>query len=73
MRILEVYDYAIEQIESNHGKREHWKWGCSWIIKFSHLLNFGYHKYVIIFSIQTQNGCTCHMQEGKIWTTFHTF
>ena len=35
-------------------------------IKFSLCLNFGYCKYGIIFSIQTQNGCSSCMHEEKI-------
>ena len=56
---------SFKQVESNHGKGDPYKPGCSWIIKFSHCLNFGSRKYVIIFSIQTPNGCTCRMQEGN--------
>ena len=55
---------SFKQVESNYNKKE----PCeqrSWIIKFSHCLNFGYRKYCIIFSIQTQNGCTNCMHEGK--------
>ena len=47
---------SFKEVESNYGKREPCERGCSWIIKFSHCLNFGYRKYGIIFSIPTQNG-----------------
>ena len=54
----------FKQVESNYDKKAPCKRGCSWIVKFSHCLNFGYHKYgIIIFSIQIQNGCTCCMHE----------
>ena len=57
---------SFKQVESNHGKRDPCKRGCSWIIKFSQSLNFRYRKYVImISSIRSQNGCTHHMKEGK--------
>ena len=47
-------------------KREPCEGGCNFIIKFSHCLNFGYHKYgIIIFLIRTQNGCTRHTQDVK--------
>ena len=39
---------SFKQVEFNCGKKEHCKQGCSWIIKFSHCLDFGYHKYGII-------------------------
>ena len=43
---------SFKQVESNYGKRGSCERGCSWIIKFSHCLNFGYCQYgIIIFSI----------------------
>ena len=55
---------SFKQVESNYSKKELCERGCSWI-KFSHCLNFGYHKYGIIFSIRTQNGCTrCTHEEN---------
>ena len=33
---------SFKQVESNWGKKEPYKQGCGWIIKFSHCLNFGY-------------------------------
>ena len=45
---------SSKQVESNYGKKEPWEQSCSWIIKFSHCLNFGYLKFVIIFSIRAQ-------------------
>ena len=60
---------SFKQVESNCSKKKPCKRGCSWIIKSSHCLNFGYHKYSIIFSIQTQNGCTgCTHKEKKLWS-----
>ena len=61
---------SFKQVESNYGKREPCQWGCNWIIKFSHCLNFGYSKYsIIIFLIWTQNGSTCCMHEEKnLWS-----
>ena len=59
---------SLEQVESNYGKKEPCKRGCSWIIKFSHCLNFGYRKYgFIIFSIRNQNCCTrCTHKEKRL-------
>ena len=39
---------SLKQVESNYGKKEPCERGCSWIIKFSHCLNFEYGKYGII-------------------------
>ena len=64
---------SFKQVESNYGKRGSCEQGCSWIIKFSHCLNFGYCQYgIIIFSIWTQNGNTRCMHKEKTsvkWTT----
>ena len=56
---------SFKQVKSNYGKKEPCEQRCCWIIKFSHCLNLGYRKYgIIIFSIQTQNGCTlCRHKE----------
>ena len=58
----------FKQVESNCGKKVPCERGCSWMIRFSHCLNFGYRQYgIIIFSIQTQNGCTrCMHEERKV-------
>ena len=56
---------SFKQVQSNYGKKEPCERGCSWIIKFSHCLNFGYGKHGIIFSIRTQNGCTRCKQKEK--------
>ena len=40
---------SFKQVESNYGKRESCKQGCSWIVKFFHCLNFGYHNMVLLF------------------------
>ena len=57
---------SFEQVESNYSTKELCKQGFSWIIKFSHCLNFGYNKYcIIILSIQTQNGCACCLHEEE--------
>ena len=57
---------SFKQVESNYGKKEPCERGCSWIIKFSHCLNFEYCKYsIIIFSIRTQNSCTRSMHKEK--------
>ena len=56
---------SFKQVESNYCQREPCERGCSWIIKFSHCLNFGYRQYGVIFSIQTQNGCTRSTHEEK--------
>ena len=43
---------SFKKVESNYGKTEPCKRGCSWIIKFSHCLNFEYSKCgIIIFSV----------------------
>ena len=39
---------SFKQIKSNYGRKEPCEQACCWIIKFSHCLNFGYHKYGII-------------------------
>ena len=58
---------SIKEVESSFSKKEPYERGSAWIIKFSHLLNFGYHKYgIIIFSIRSQNGCTCCTHKEKI-------
>ena len=67
---------SFNQIQSNYSKKLPCERGCSWIIKFSHCLNFGYYKYgIIIFSIRTQNGCACCTNKEKTLklTTFVTF
>ena len=57
---------SLKQVKSNYGKKGPCEQCCSWIIKFSHCLNFEYRKYgVIIFAIQTQNGCTRCPHEEK--------
>ena len=40
---------SFKQVESNYGKKEPCGLGCSWTIKFSPCLNFGYCKYGITF------------------------
>ena len=58
---------SFKQVESNYGKEKPWERGCSWVIKFSHCLNYEYRKYgIIIFSIRTQNGCIRCTHEEKI-------
>ena len=59
----------FKQFESYYYKNELCKKGYSWI-KFSHCLNFGCDKYGnIIFSIQTQNGCThCMLEVKNLWS-----
>ena len=47
------------KVKFNYEKKEPCIRGCSWIITFSHCLNFGY------FSIRTQNGYTCSTHEEK--------
>ena len=49
---------SFKQVKSNYGKKDPpCKQACSWIIKFSYCLNFGYCKVgIIIFSMQTQDG-----------------
>ena len=43
---------SFKQVESNYGKKDPCEQSCSWIIKFSHCLNFGYSKHgIIIFLI----------------------
>ena len=61
---------SFNQIKSNYSKKGPCERGCSWIIKFSHCLNFGYYKYgIIIFSIRTQNGCACSTNKEKtLWS-----
>ena len=51
---------SFKEVESNYVKKEPYERGCSWIIKFSHCLNFGF-----VFLIRTQNGCTRCTHEGK--------
>ena len=43
---------SFKQAESNYGKREPGEQGCSWIIEFSHCLNFRYCKHGIIFQFR---------------------
>ena len=52
---------SLNQVEVKYGKKEPCERGYSWIIRFSHCLNFGYHKYFFffLFSIRNQNGSTC--------------
>ena len=60
---------SFKQVESNCSKKEPCERGCSWIIKFCHCLDFGYHKYGIIFLIRTQSGCTlCMHEEKNLWS-----
>ena len=40
---------SFKQFESNYSKKEPSEGGCSLIIKFSHYLNFGYRKYMVLF------------------------
>ena len=40
---------SLKQVDCNHAKEDPWERDCSWIIKFSLCLNFGYRKYGIIF------------------------
>ena len=56
---------SFKQVEFKHGKIKPCEQGYSWIIKFSHCLNFGYGKYGFFFSIRTQNGCTRCTHEEK--------
>ena len=58
---------SLKQVESNHGKREPANRVAIGLFEFqSHCLNFRYCKYgIIIFSIQTQNGCISCTQEEK--------
>ena len=39
---------SFKQIEPNYAKKVYCERGCGWIIKFSHCLDFGYHKYGVI-------------------------
>ena len=39
---------SFKQFESYYGKKKHSERGCSWFIKFSHCLDFGYDTYGII-------------------------
>ena len=71
MKILKVDDYAMKQVESNHSKTEPWKWSCSWIIKFSHCLNFRYRKLFFQFKLKMAVHVAC--KKENIWTTFETF
>ena len=68
---------SFKQVESNYGKKESCEWVCSWIIKFSHCLNFGYRQYGInIFSVWTQYGytsCTHKEKTSVKWITFDDF
>ena len=63
---------SFKQGESNYDKKEACQRGCTWMIKFSHCLNFGYRECGIVFSVQTQNGCTRCTQEEKS-VNFHAF
>ena len=57
---------SFKQVEFNNDGKEPFKRGCSWIIKFVHCLNFGYHQYgIVIFSILTQNECARCTHEEK--------
>ena len=44
---------SFKQVASNYSKKEHCKQGCSWIIRFSHCLDFRYRKYGIITKKKT--------------------
>ena len=44
---------SFKQGESNYDKKEACQRGCTWTIKFSHCLNFGYRECGIVFSVQT--------------------
>ena len=62
-----IFMLSFKQVESNYGKKEPYERGLSWVIMFSHCLNFGYRKYgIIIFSTQTQNGCIRCTHEKKV-------
>ena len=39
---------SFKQVKSNYGKKEPCERACSWVIKFSRCLNFGYGKHGII-------------------------
>ena len=41
---------SFKQVESNHGKRGLCKPGCTWIIKLSHCLGFGYRNMLVFNS-----------------------
>ena len=43
---------SFKQVESNYYQREPCERGCSWIIKFSHCLNFGYRQYGVFFQFK---------------------
>ena len=42
---------SFKKVDSNHRKNEPCEHGRSWIMNVFHCLDFGYHKYGIIFSI----------------------
>ena len=57
---------SFKQVEPNYGINEPCRRGCSWIIRFSHYLNFIYRKYgIIIFSVRTEDGCRRCTHEEK--------
>ena len=57
---------SFKQVESNYGKKEYCKRGCSWIIKFSHYLNFGHFYYgIIIFSIKLKMAVDAALTKKK--------
>ena len=43
---------SFKQVESNYRKREPCEKVCSWSIKFSHCLNFGYANIVLCFHFE---------------------
>ena len=40
---------SFKQVEFNYSRKEPSEGGCSLIMKFSHYLNFGYRKYMVLF------------------------
>ena len=72
-----IFMSSFKQVESNYGKKEPCKRGCSRIIKFSHCLNFGYCKYgtIIFFSSNSKWLYTLHALRKTICevNNFDTF
>ena len=65
----------FKQVEFNYSKKELWEQSFSWIIKFSHCLNFEYHKYrIIFFSLNSKWLYMLHAQRKFVkWTSFDFF
>ena len=56
---------SLNQVEFKYRKKEPCERGYSWIIRFSHCLNFGYHKYFFFFFFQFEIKMAVHAARTK--------